>query len=59
MALSLDQLADRRQLQAQFGGHRQELGFTFRTNRHQQAAAGLWVAQQVLLVVAQAPILWP
>jgi hypothetical protein len=46
-------------VQAQFGGHGQELGFAFRADRHQQATAGLRVAQQVLLIVAQAPILCP
>jgi hypothetical protein len=44
---------------AQLGGHGQELGFAFRADRHQQATAGLRVAQQVLLIVAQAPILCP
>ncbi|RMS39072.1 GCN5-related N-acetyltransferase [Pseudomonas ficuserectae] len=53
VGLSLTQGADRVEQQAQFGSHRQKLRLTFRADRDQQTAAGLWVAQQVALGLAQ------
>lgn len=41
--------ADRRQLQAEFRRHGEELRLAFRSHRHQQAAAGLRIAKQQLL----------
>ena len=53
MALSFDQLTDRRQLQPTFASHLEKLCFTFWRDGHQQTAAGLRIAEQRLLCIGQ------